>query len=32
MLLNFEMWQRQFLDGEGLAGQRALVREEVAVA
>jgi asparagine synthase (glutamine-hydrolysing) len=32
MLMNFELWQRQFLDGEGLAEQRATVHETVAVA
>ena len=32
MLMNFELWQRQFLDGESLPGQRATVRETVAVA
>jgi asparagine synthase (glutamine-hydrolysing) len=32
MLMNFELWQRQFLDGKGLAEQRATVHETVAVA
>jgi len=32
MLVNFEMWQRQFLDGEGLPSKQLDLREPVGVA
>jgi hypothetical protein len=31
MLINFEIWQRQFLDGESLPSQQLDVAETVAV-
>jgi hypothetical protein len=32
MLLNFEIWQRQFIDGESMKAPQTQTRETLAVA